>query len=124
MDLLTARPEKLFGSVAFASVAASVPVGLLFALYGLATHPFASPDTWKASLGSVLLAPVLIFVAGVLLLPILFLLRRVGYAGPFCVYALSSLCSVVVLGSDAGAGLLSLALSLPASYVLCRHAYS
>lgn len=123
MDLLTARPEHLFVNVLRASLMTGAPVGLVFAAYGLATHPIAAPDTWTASLGSVLLAPVFILIAGVVLLPILYLLRRVGYAGPVTVYALSTIFSVVLLSSDVRAGLLGFVLALPASFVFCRYAY-
>lgn len=124
MDLLTARPEKLFGNVALASLVAGVPVGLVFAAVGLATHPPADSATWSASLGSVLLAPVLVFLAGLVLLPILYALRRFGCAGPAVVYALSILFSLALMGGDARAGLVGFALTLPASFVFCRCAYA
>lgn len=124
MDLLTARPEKLFGNVALASLVAGVPVGLVFAAVGLATHPLADSATWSASLGSVLLAPVLAFLAGLVLLPILYALRRFGFAGPAVVYGLSVLFSLTLMGSDVRAGLVAFALALPASFVFCRFAYA
>lgn len=123
MDLLTARPQNLLGNVALASALAGVPVGLVFAIVGLATHPLTERATWTAGVGSVLLAPVLVFVAGVLLLPILWALRKLGFAGPLFVYALSVLFSLVLMGSDVRAGILGLLLSLPASFVFCRCAY-
>lgn len=122
MDLLTARPENLLANVLRAGLMAGIPVGLVFAAYGLATHPIAAPDTWTASLGSVLLAPVFVLIAGVLLLPILVLLRRAGYAGPLFVYALSTIFGLVLLSSDLRAGLLGFALALPTSFVFCRYA--
>lgn len=124
MEMLTARPENMFGNVALASVVAGIPVGLLFAVIGLATHPIAALDTWKASLGSVLLAPVFILVAGLIMLPVLYGLRRLGYAGPLVVWALSGLFSIVLMSSDVRAGLLGLMLAMPASYVFCRYAYN
>jgi hypothetical protein len=124
MDILTARPEKLFGNVALASVMAGLPIGLVFAIAGLVTQPLLLPATWTAGLGSVVLAPVFVFIAGMVLLPVLYALRRAGYAGPFFVYALSTLFSLVLMSSDLRAGLLGFALSLPASFVFCRYAYT
>lgn len=123
MDILTARPERLFGNVALASLMAGLPAGLVFAIAGLVTQPLLSSATWIASFGSVLLAPVLVFIAGLVLLPVLYALRKAGYAGPLSVYALSTLLSLVLMSSDVRAGLLGLVLSLPASFVFCRYAY-
>jgi len=123
MDPLTARPDHLFMNVLRASLMAGIPVGLVFAAYGLATHPISASETWMASLGSMLLAPVFVLIAGVVLLPILHLLRRFGYAGPLTVYALSITVALVLMSSDLRAGLLGFALALPACFVFCRHTY-
>ncbi|WP_386066085.1 hypothetical protein ACFJIW_16265 [Tahibacter sp. UC22_41] len=123
MDILTARPERLLGNVALASLMAGLPVGLIFAIAGLATQPLLSSATWSAGFGSLLLAPVLVFIAGLILLPVLYALRKVGYAGPLSVYVLSTLFSLVLMSNDMRAGLLGLVLSLPASFVFCRYAY-
>ncbi|GMV29127.1 MAG: hypothetical protein AMXMBFR59_12520 [Rhodanobacteraceae bacterium] len=124
MEMLTARPDNLLGNVALASLVAGVPVGLVFAAVGLATHPLGDSGTWSASLGSVLLAPALVLLAGLALLPVLYALGKVGYAGPAVVYALSILFSLVLTASDVRAGLVGFALSLPASFVFCRLAYA
>jgi hypothetical protein len=125
MDIFTARPERIIGNVALASLVAGIPVGIVLALLGALQSPDLSAIQWLAGLGSgALLGPVLIFIAGFMLIaPLLHGLRRFGYGGPLFVYAMAAIFSLTVMASDLRSGIVSLVLSIPAAWIFCRHAY-
>ncbi len=123
MDIFTARPENLFRNVTLASLLVGFPVGLAITLIGIFTQPSTAHTASAGVFAGVLLAPAFIFIAGVILLVPLYGLRKIGYAGPFFVYIFSAIFSLVLVGGDIRVGLISFALSLPASYVFSRYAY-
>lgn len=127
MDIFTAPPERIFGNVALASLVAGIPAGIVLSLLGAIASPGnLSPMEWLSATGEgLLLGPTFTFIGGsIFIVPTLYTLRYIDYAGPFFVYAISVIISLVMMSDGIRAGLATLLLSLPASYVFCRQAYS
>ncbi|WP_094711514.1 hypothetical protein [Hahella sp. CCB-MM4] len=126
MKSLTARPEKIIGNIALASLLAGPPIGVALSLLGGLLQPSGlSVLDWIEVIVSGLFAgPFILFIAGlVVLAPTLGVLRHFGYGGPTFVYAITTLFSFFSMSSDLRLGLVSLAFSLPASYVFCKYSY-
>lgn len=127
MDTFSARPEKIIGNVALASLLAGLPLGLLISAVAAIRYQaqYAGIEIVKnIALGAVV-APVFIFVFGlVVIAPLLTLLRHLGYGGPFFVYAISIGLAVPFLSNGVLSGLAAISMALAASYVFCRFAYS
>ena len=127
MDTFSARPEKIIGNVALASLLAGLPLGLLISAVAAIRYQaqYAGIEIVKnIALGAVV-APVFIFVFGlVVIAPLLTLLRHFGYGGPFFVYAISIGLAVPFLSNGVLSGLAAISMALAASYVFCRFAYS
>jgi hypothetical protein len=126
MDWLTEEPERILGNVALASLLAGGPAGaLLGGLGGLLGASPASAADWVGGVGSGALFGVFIaFLFGACyILPALFVLRRVGFAGPASVVLLALLPVLVLLAEDARMGLVSLGIAVPVTLVFCRLAY-
>jgi hypothetical protein len=127
MDIFTARPKKIIGNVALASLLAGPPVGVALSVLGGLLQPTEhSMLEWAKSIGSgLLVGPFVIFIGGlVVVAPLLSLLRYFGYGGPMAVYAIATLFGLWAISDDLRFGLVVLVFSLPASYVFCRHSYS
>lgn len=127
MDTFSARPERIIGNVALASLAAGIPLGLLLSAIGAFRHPsglFGVALAKSIALGA-LVAPVCIFVCGLIVItPALALLRHFGFGGPFFVYAISITLAAPFFANGLLPGLAVLALALAASYAFCRSAYA
>jgi hypothetical protein len=128
MTIFTGRPQKILGNVAVASLVAGAPIGLIATtLAGIFIQPKNHTVLeWLTELGKgLLLGPFFIFIAGiVLVLPILTVLRRFNYGGPFFVYAISVAFSLAALHDNLAFGAMVMIFSMSASYVFCRGAYS
>lgn len=128
MNIFTARPQKILGNVALASLLPGVPAGAVMTLIAglfLQTKTASWLD-WVQELGiGMLLGPFFVFVGGVLLLaPTLSVLRHLGNGGPFFVYAISAVASLLAMGEGLRFGLAVAVFSLSASFVFCRRAYA
>lgn len=127
MDTFSARPERIIGNVALASLAAGIPLGLLISAIEAFRHPsgpFGVALVESIALGA-LVAPVCIFLCGlIVIMPALALLRRFDLGGPFFVYAISIALAVPFFANGPLPGLATLALALGASYAFCRSAYA
>lgn len=127
MDTFSARPERIIGNVALASLAAGIPLGLLISAIEAFRHPsgpFGVALVESIALGA-LVAPVCIFLCGLIVItPALALLRRFDLGGPFFVYAISIALAVPFFANGLLPGLAALVLALAASYVFCRSAYA
>jgi hypothetical protein len=126
MSIFTARPERIIGNIALASLVAGIPAGIILALLGGLQSRDLSAMQWLGGIGGgALLGPVLVFIAGCLLIaPLLHGLRNFGYGGPVFVYAIAIISSLAAMASDLRAGIASLVLSIPAAWVFCRRAYT
>lgn len=127
MNTFSARPEKITGNVALASLIAGIPLGLLISAIGAFRHAsglFGVALVESIALGA-LIAPVGLFLCGLIVItPVLTLLRRFGFGGPFFVYAISITLAVPFFANGLLPGLAALALALTASYAFCRSAYA
>jgi len=127
MDIFTAKPERVLGNLALASLVAGAPVGLVLSLLGGFLYAKEeTPHAWIAGVAEgLLLGPTLVMIGGLAFIaPLLLALRHFGLGGPFFVYAASVAVSLVALADGFNAGLVCLALSLTASYVFSLHAYA
>jgi len=128
MTIFTNHPQKILGNVAVASLVAGAPIGMLATIVaGVLLHPKNhSVLEWIKDLGAgLLLGPFFVFLAGIILVaPIIALLRRFGYGGPFFVYAIGVLFSLAALRDNFAFGAIVIVFALGASYVFCRGAYS
>ena len=128
MSIFTDRPQKILGNIAVTSLVAGVPLGVFSTiLAGVVLHSNnRSVVEWAKELGLGLLqGPFFVFIAGLILIaPILTVLRRFDYGGPFFVYAISVIFSLVLLHDNLAFGAMSMVFALFSSYVFCRYAYS
>jgi hypothetical protein len=127
MDIFTARPRRILGNVALASLLAGVPAGVVMTVVGGLTSASGTASwlDWAQEIGiGMMLGPFFVFVGGVFLLaPTLSVFRYLGCAGPFFVYAISATASLFAMGEGAQFGVGVAVFSLSASYVFCRWAY-
>ncbi|AZZ92360.1 DUF695 domain-containing protein [Hahella sp. KA22] len=126
-QLFTGRPTHMIGSVAIASLAAGGIAGAaLFGAVGIASPVAFSLGDWFPKLAEgALMGIFILFAMGIFVLtPLLLVLRFFGYAGPFFVYAISLLFSVLFMLDEPVFGVVGLTLSLPAAFIFCRFAYA
>src|SRR6185369_6921813 len=101
MTIFTARPQRILGNVALASLIAGAPIGILMTIVAgvFIQHTNHSVLEWIKELGNgLLLGPFFIFIAGlILIVPALSVLRYFGYGGPFFVYAIGMMFGLVAL---------------------------
>jgi len=127
MDTFSARPERIIGNVALASLLAGIPLGLLISSIAAFLHPshLSAMELVKGIALGAVVGPVYIFLCGLFVIaPALALLRHFGFGGPFFVYAISIALAVPFFANGLLPGLAVVALALSASYAFCRFAYS
>jgi len=127
METFSARPANIIGNVALASLLAGAPLGLLISAVAamLLRQQYFGFELFKNIALGALAGPFYVFVCGIVFIaPPLFLLRRLGYGGPFFVYAISIAIGLPFLSNGLMAGLSVLALAAAASYAFCRLAYT
>ena len=126
MESITARPDRIIGNVAVASLLAGPPIGVAMSVLGCLLDPSEhSALEWIKNIGGGLfIGPFVLAVGGlVVLAPILSILRYFDCGGPPAVYAITLLFSLFAMSSGPLFGLAVLIFSLPASYVFCRYSY-
>ncbi|MFP7723641.1 hypothetical protein [Lysobacter sp. A3-1-A15] len=126
MGGVKAKPERIIGNVAVASLLGGVPAGAVLATMGVAVHatPPSALDGLQAVAQSALLGPVVSFVFGALYLaPALALLRRTGFAGPLVAVVLTAVPVAALAQDSPRAGLIGVGLAVPVLLVFCRLAY-
>jgi hypothetical protein len=129
MLAITDRPERIFGNVALASLMTGVPIGIMFAIAylvsGLEGASFASASK---EIAACLLGPTfLIFLIGGIGLGLpLWLLRRIGMAGPAIAFGIcAALGLAFAIGIDRPAVALGvIATSIACGVVFCRLTYA
>ncbi|WLQ16210.1 DUF695 domain-containing protein [Hahella aquimaris] len=124
--LFTGRPTHIIGSVAIASLTVGAVGGAaLFGVAGIASPVTFSLGDWFPQLAEgALMGIFILFGMGIFVLtPLLLILRFFGYAGPFSVYAISLLFSILFMLDEPVLGVVGLTLSIPAAYIFCRYAY-
>ncbi len=128
MDIFTARPQRILGNVALASLLAGVPAGAVMTVIGGLSLPSntASWLEWAQEIGiGMLLGPFFVLLGGLFLLaPTLSVFRFFGCGGPFFVYAISATATLLAMGEGARFGVGVAVFSLSASFVFCRWAYA
>lgn len=128
MDIFTARPNRILGNVALASLLAGVPAGAAMTVIGglSSASITASWLEWAEQIGiGMLLGPFFVFVGGIFLMaPTLIVFRFFGCGGPFFVFATSATASLLAMGEGARFGVGVAVFSLSASIVFCRRAYA
>jgi len=128
MDIFTARPQRILGNVALASLLAGVPAGAVMTLVGGLSRSFGTASwlEWAEQIGiGMLLGPFFVFLGGICLMaPTLTVFRFFGCGGPFFVYAISATASLLAMGEGAQFGAGVAVFSLSASVVFCRYAYA
>jgi len=126
MDAFSARPEKIIGNVALASLLAGLPMGLFIsAIAAIFYHQqYSGFELFKNIALGAFAAPFYIFVCGVVVVaPLLALLRLFGCGGPFFVYAIGVSMGLPFLSNGIMSGLAVIAIALAASFAFCRFAY-
>ncbi|MEO7324596.1 MAG: hypothetical protein ABIW82_07185 [Dokdonella sp.] len=126
MEIFTARPQRIVGNIAVASLIAGVPMGVALAILGIVSEPAGHSliETLKGICSGALLCPAVLFVVGMIVVaPIVAGLRHVGYAGPFSIYSISLVFGLIAIADDVRFGTIALVVSLVASHVFCRYAY-
>lgn len=128
MNIFTAPPQNILGNVALASLLAGMPSGAVMSLIAGIFLPSGTGSwlDWAQQIAiGMLLGPFFVFLGGlVLLAPTLSVFRCLGYGGPFFVYAISAIASLLAAGEGARFGVAVAVFSLSASYVFCRRAYT
>lgn len=128
-EQFTKRPERIIGSAAIATLLAGLPLAFAFAVFAWLTDSPAndqlSPSAKEILHGALLLSGFSFVLAGIYALPLLFLLRLVGAAGP----ASAVLIGVLPAGTafwerNFPFGLVVLTVGLAVSLLFCRFAYS
>ena len=129
MFSINARPERIFGNVALASLTVGTPIGIAFSIAYLvsgsegATLAGASKEIAACVFGPILL----LLLAGSVGLGIpLWLLRRLGFAGPAIAFAFCAATGLVIAAdiSRPGVALGVIATALIGGAAFCRFAYS
>jgi hypothetical protein len=127
METITARPHRIVGNIALASLIAGVPIGIVLSILGAVLEPAGHSVIEKLEgIGSgALLCAAVVFVVGLIVVaPIVAGLRYLGYAGPFSVYAISAVFGLVCMSGNVRFGLAALVTGLAASHVFNRYAYA
>ncbi|MDQ3039807.1 MAG: hypothetical protein M3R16_08430 [Pseudomonadota bacterium] len=126
MELFTARPQRIVGTIALASLVAGVPIGLGASILGMVMYStdHSAMEVVKSLAQALLVGPFLVFICGLIFIaPALSALRYFGYGGPFFVYAISMAIGLVFLKENLLSGLMVIVMGLAASFIFCRYAY-